>query len=200
MKRKILLLALVAIFAAIAVGGTWAYITGVDHIHNVITTGQVDIDIDEKMDTGDGELVDFPEEGVSGVLPDTSVSKIVSVRNVGESTAWIRCRVEMKIWDADGNELPTEITVGDRVVPLMTIDVNDYIWIYEDGYYYYHLAVDPGYYTDILFEEVYFAHEMGNDYQDCTVNVIVYAEAVQTANNPIPDGGDVTDVQGWPES
>ena len=39
---------------------------------------------------------------------------------------------------------------------------------------------------------------MGNRYQNSTITISVQAQAVQTANNPIPDGKDVTAVKGWP--
>ena len=39
---------------------------------------------------------------------------------------------------------------------------------------------------------------MGNEYQNSTATVTVTAEAVQTANNAIPEGGSVTDIPGWP--
>ena len=40
---------------------------------------------------------------------------------------------------------------------------------------------------------------MGNEYQDAKATVDVYAQAVQTANNPATDG-DVKTVKGWPAS
>ena len=36
---------------------------------------------------------------------------------------------------------------------------------------------------------------MGNEYQNCTANLIIYAQAVQTANN----GETALDAQGWSE-
>lgn len=199
MKEKILMVALCVLCFAIAASSTVAYFTGVDQVHNVITTGSVDIEIDEKMELEDGELVDFPEEGVHNIHPGSYISKIVSVENVGLSSAWVRMRVEVKITDADGNPLPTEITVGDETISVIDITFKEG-WSYSDGYYYYEMPVDPGVFTETLFEEVYFSDKASNEYQECTINVIVYAEAVQTANNPIPDDGVVTDIKGWPVS
>ena len=50
--------------------------------------------------------------------------------------------------------------------------------------------------TEILFDTVHFAPEMGNEYQNCTANIIISAQAVQTANN----GDTVMDAKGWPNS
>ena len=49
-----------------------------------------------------------------------------------------------------------------------------------------------------LFDTVTFAADMGNAYQNCTVDIDIEAQAVQVKNNPIPAGGTVLDVQGWP--
>ena len=51
----------------------------------------------------------------------------------------------------------------------------------------------------LLFNEVLFSSAMGNEYQNCTAKIFVSAQAVQSANNPIPEGGTVTDIPGWPE-
>ena len=44
-------------------------------------------------------------------------------------------------------------------------------------------------------EEVRFSAEMGNAYQNCTANVVISAQAVQTANN----GDTVMEAAGWPD-
>lgn len=67
--------------------GTLAYFTSENTAHNVITSGGVNIEVVEKTQGKDGVLVDFPKEGVRGVMPGSDVSKIVSVKNTGESEA-----------------------------------------------------------------------------------------------------------------
>ena len=204
MKKKLFALAVLAICSAIAASSTLAYFTAEGTAHNVITTGGVGIEIVEKHDhDGDATtaLVDFPENGVSGVMPGASVSKIVSVKNNGASEAWIRAKVDMNIYKAgsDTEVLPTTV---------ITLDVNNEKWVYNeaDKYYYYKESV-PVYnektgagVTDTLFENVHFAKEMGNEYQGCKILIDVSAQAVQTDNNPIPAGGNVTDIKGWPET
>lgn len=211
MKKKILSLAMIAMLAAISISGTLAYYTAKGQAHNVITTGGVGIQLIEKTevidDNGTKTLVDFPEGGIDGVMPGTSVSKIVSVKNDGNADAWIRIRVAMEI-KKDGEEMAlyVEDADGNRNIPVMSYEIDETQWLDggedSDGYhtYYYWKAVAPGDSTDTLFEEVMFAKEMGNEYQNCTANIIVSAQAVQTANNPIPKGGDVSDVKGWPEN
>ena len=191
MKKKILLVTAVVICLAIAATGTLAYFTAEDMAHNVITSGGVNIELVEKTKGEDGTLVDFPDEGVKGVMPGTDVSKIVSVKNTGESEAWIRVKVEATIKAADGSDLPLDI---EDVGPVMDFAVGEN-WQDFDGYFYYAKPVAAGEATEILFDTVHFAPEMGNEYQNCTANIIISAQAVQTANN----GKTVKDAAGWPE-
>ena len=216
MKKKLLVLATLAICAAIVATGTLAYFNAETQAHNVITTGRVDIELVEKTKDDSGTEIDFPTDGVSGVMPGASVSKIVSVKNVGEAEAWIRVWVNTAIsepGDPITNPtikcLPLEIEVNGQMVPVITMDFDTENWVYEDGYYYYKQPV-PVYeekadgsvvgVTSTLFNKVTFAKEMGNEYQNCKVMIDVAAEAVQSKNNPIPENGDVTDIVGWPNA
>ncbi len=191
MKKKLLSLGVVVICLAILASGTIAYFSAEDTAHNVITTNGIGINIIEKTESDGGVLTDFPEGGISGVMPGTSVSKIVSVENDGGAEAWIRVQVEQGMKSADEKDMP--LTLNDDT-PVMTFTVDTSKWILEDGWYYYHKPVAAGAVTDILFEEVHFAPEMGNEYQNCTANIEILAQAVQTANN----GSTVMDAQGWP--
>lgn len=101
--------------------------------------------------------------------------------------------------DADGNpvyeteqiDLPLYIdtdkdgTAETPAVTLVELDVGDgdWDWTYKDGYYYYNSAVGKEESTTALFKAVKFSEWAGNEYQHCTINVHVYAEAVQAANN-----------------
>lgn len=228
MKRKIALLALLAVFAAIAASGTIAYFTSETHAHNVITSGGVGVEIVEKDEHGK------PFQNLNGIMPGTSEYKIVTVNNVESGDAWIRAKLDVVIHakqDADfpmPNVLPNtigndnEINVvefmvevdGDngkelvKLSDLATEDNENFNWVYKDGYYYFENivpAVDEDgnqSATDVLFHKVYFAPEMDNAYQNCTVYINVEAEAVQSAHNPEPAEGvkpDVLAAQGWPE-
>ncbi len=192
MKRKIALISVIILCLAIVGSGTIAYFTAEDYAHNVITTNGIDIHIVEKTKGENGALVDFPKEGIHGGMPGTEVSKIVSVMNDGGDSAWIRVRVTHKVTGNDGSELPTTLNDG---TPVMSYTVDSAKWMEKDGWYYYRLPVDADASTSTLFEEVHFAEWMGNEYQSSTMNLIVYAQAVQTDNN----GSTVMDAKGWPE-
>ena len=185
MKKKLLIAAAVVLALAIAAGGTLAFFTSRKVVHNVITTGSIQIDLIEKMQTADG-LVDFEDQ--TGVMPDADVSKIVTVKNTGNNPAWVRLSVEKTITMAGG---VTETPDPD----LIQIDYNTENWTYQDGYYYYNAILEPGDETEVLFTTVSFAPEMGNAYQNARVAISVYAQATQTQNN----GANALEANGWPE-
>lgn len=205
MRKKILLVAFLALCSSVTVTGTLAYFSHEDQAHNVITSGKVSIELVEKTIDGNTK-VDFPKEGIGGVMPGTSVSKIVSVKNTGNADAWIRVGVDLEIKDQNASSsdsiknLPLAITKDGKTIDVITLDIDDTNWIYENGYYYYKSPVKPEQFTSTLFEHVTFAKEIGNEYQNCTILIDVSAEAVQVANNPIPaaSGSNVTDIKGWP--
>ena len=194
LKKMIASLVIVAVLSTVTVAGTLAYFTDEVTTRNVITSGNIDIVLNEK--TADG--LDFPEEGLSGVMPGTDVSKIVSVTNTGSGTAWIRIKVETTIMDADGEPLPTKLDDGKDAIVIRFND-KDRKWFAVDGYWYYSVALKPGQTSEVLFDSVGFAPEMGNAYQGCKVLVDVAAQAVQVANN-IPAGGRIDKIAGWPEA
>lgn len=197
-KKKILSLAVIVALLAIAAMGTLAYFTDTGTAHNVITTGKIDITLNDKTIDA-GVVVDFPEDGVFGVMPSETVDKIVSVTNNSAGHAWVRIRIEPAIVSADGAALP--LLIEDDTIPAFTINLTDSEkWSCgADGCWYYTESLAPGATTDVLFDSVTFAFELGNEYQNCTATIDVTAEAVQTVNNPIPDGGTVEDIPGWPE-
>ncbi len=198
MKRKILFLSVLAICIAIAAAGTLAYFTAEGRAHNVITTGSINITVVEQQLGDDGVLVDYPETPIDNVMPGMEISKVVTILNDGSSPAWIRVKVEKEI---TLNEQNPAVEVGfnaDNELIVLAIGGEGSNWIDgEDGYYYYKLPVEAGNATEPLFDTVTFDTKMGNEYQGCTANIKIYAQAVQTANNA-PEGG-VTAVAGWPD-
>lgn len=192
MKKKILLAAAIVICMAIGAAGTLAYFTAEDTAHNVITSGNVKIELVEQTQDGDGNLTDFPKEGIHGIMPGAQVSKIVRVKNTGKNEAWIRVRVEAQLFNADGSSLPQETPSG---APVLDFTMGENWHMDFDGYLYYAKPLAAGESTEVLFDTVRFAPEMDNAYQNCTANLVISAQAVQTANN----GDTVTQAADWPD-
>ena len=184
MKRKLLILSVLAICVATLAAGTLAYFTSEGKAHNVITTGGVEIAVQEWAD----EEKTKPFENLSGVMPDTTVTKIAEIKNIGASAAWVRVKVEKAI------KLQGEGTPNTDLVEL-NLNLTD--WTQgTDGYLYYNKALKPGEVTAPIFTAVTFKPDMGNEYQNATATVDVSAQAVQTANN----GDTVMDAKGWPNA
>ena len=181
MKRKLMILSLLVILAALTAAGTLAYYTDSARTHNVITSGKVDIELLEWAD----EARTKPFKDKQGVMPGTKVTKIVEIKNTGSGAAYVRLRAETEVYSAKGQEMdPRHVR----------LDINQTDWIYRDGYYYYARSLQPGETTVPLFTSVAFAAEMGNEYQNATAYVDVKAYAVQSANN----GNDPLNAEGWP--
>ena len=187
-KKNLVLVALLALLVGLAAYGTVAYFSGEAHVTNVITTGTVDVELIETWNPEDGK----------GVMPGQTVSKKVEVENTGSGDAWVRVHVETSAVDAAGAPLDPGL------ISLVGTDVTDedgkQVWVPgEGGYYYYYEPLAPGAMTALpLFTAVKFDGQMGNQFQGATIEVAVSAQAVQSRNNPIPDGGTVTDIAGWP--
>ena len=181
MKKKLLILSLAAICLAITAIGTLAYFTSEGTAHNVITTGGVEITVQEWAD----EEKTKPFEDLTGVMPNTTVTKIAEIKNTGASDAWVRVKVEKNI-KLQGEGAPD--------TGLVELALNTTDWTEKDGYYYYSKPLKPGEVTAPIFTAVTFKPDMGNEYQNATATVDVTAQAVQTANN----GATVMDAQGWP--
>ncbi len=181
MKRKLLILSILAICISMLAVGSLAYFNSEDAAHNVITTGSVKIEVQEWADAEKKT----PFEDMEGIMPDMSVTKIAEVKNIGASDAWIRVKVSKAI------ELAEDGTPDNSLVVL---DLNTESWVERDGYLYYNKSVKPDEVTEPVFTTVRFDKSMGNEYRNASIRVNVEAEAVQTANN----GDSALTAQGWP--
>ena len=182
MKRKFLILSVLALCFSLFAAETIAYFTADSKAHNVITTGGVQIAVQEWADEGR----QTPFEDLTGIMPGMTVTKIAEIRNTGASEAWVRVKVEKNI------RLQGEGTPDIGLVEL-TLNTTDWT-LAADGYLYCNKAIRPGETTAPLFTCVTFDAGMGNEYQDATATVHVAAEAVQTANN----GVTALEALGWP--
>lgn len=190
-KKKIFAVALIICCLAIATYGTVAYFTAEGTARNVITSGKVNVTIEEWHET-EGELIAYPYAEGLDVMPGRVVSKIVTVMNESAS-AYVRARYTVEITDKNGNIMEH---TPEELEALVIISDADEKWTYNDGWYYYTDALDKGASTQPLFETVEFSGvNMTNEYQGCSIRIIVEAEGVQSAHN----GDDVLKAAGWEE-
>lgn len=180
MKKKLsIVFGIIAILAVISVG-TLAYFTSEQNAENVISAGNIKLEIHEKTASGE----DFPEEGII-VMPGDTVSKIVTVENTGDHPLYLRVKLTEGVSDE-------ALTTDD----CLDININRSCWLEKDGYYYYYRALQSGETTEQLFSEVYFdLYNIDNKYLGKHFTLNVAASAVQSENN----GSDVLNAMGWPE-
>ena len=110
MKKKITALCLcVALLAIAVVGASLAYFTDTDNAKNTFTVGNVKIDLIEQEKTDNG-LAPFEQRKtlVPGKSNDgNAVSKIVTVKNTGDSDAWVWVELRIPKYLVS-NEYPTD--------------------------------------------------------------------------------------------
>lgn len=185
-KKKWALVAVVAMCCALLGAGSAAFFTASATATNVITSGSVDIRLNEWAAV-EPERIPFTE--VTGVMPGQTVPKYVEVENTGLAPAYVRVRVEKRIDLAEGAQ-------GTADPSLITLDLNGTDWTERDGFYYYNRPLAPGERTTYLLTGVTFAGAMGNLYRGCRVTVEVAAQATQVAHN----GATALEAAGWPEA
>lgn len=183
-RKRALCLALIICALALVATGTYAYFAAEKTAYNVITTGSLHMELVEETTGGKP----WPEEGIKNVMPGTAVDKTVYVENEGSVAFYVRIGLEQQITAGPGVE-------AELSFEHITLDLNEEAWVEQDGYYYYHRALEPGEKTEPLFTKVTFEPEMGNEYMNATVEVYVLAQAVQSANN----GDSPLAAQGWSE-
>lgn len=188
-RKKLITSALILLLLTMIGAGTLAYFTAEGTATNVITSGNIDIELQETA-VVDGETIQFQESQERfGVMPGEAVSKIVQVVNTGANEAYVRIHVEKSITLAKG-------VTGEPDLALITMDFNKDHWTYNeaDGYYYYNLPLAPGAETEPLFKNVIFDPDMSNMYQKSEATIVVDAQATQVKNN----GATVFEAAGWP--
>ena len=186
-KRKLLSACLILILISIMGVGTLAFFTDEEKADNIITSGNIDIQLNEWTGEIDGEGNKILFEDVKGVMPGVTVPKIVEVENIGDNEAYVRISAEKII---------TLAQEGEADLDLITMDFDLENWTYKDGFYYYNEVLKPGEVTKPLFTGVTFDPTMDNLYQGCEVKIDVKADATQVANN----GTSALDAKGWPEA
>lgn len=136
-KMAVCVCALAAVIL-FAVGGTLAYIfTLTGRIDNKFPASVVTTDVVETL--------------------DGNAKKNVSVKNTGDTTAYIRAKVIFQWEDEQGNVFGAEPEAGtDYTITWTSFEASDDSqWILAaDGFYYYTSPVEAGYQTDNLIEQI----------------------------------------------
>lgn len=189
LKKRFMVCALLVLMLTTIGQTTLAYYTASGQAHNVITTSGIGITLQETIDDKGTPFVDL-----TGVMPGQVVPKIVAVRN-DEEEAFIRIRCQVVLKDGSGKEMKLS---PEKLAGLISLDYNKKDWTEKDGYWYYGKSVATGERTVPLFTTVTFdGPNMTNEYQNCSVEIHVDAQAVQVKNNP---GTTALTAKGWPKA
>ena len=168
-KSRLLLIALAAILSTVLTQPTLAYYTTIGKATNVVTSGDISLQIHEK--TADGS--DFPSGGVY-IIPGDIVSKQVSVENVCGHPFYLR----IQLVSGSTNEA---LSADD----CLKMDIDTVNWTYVDGYYYFNRILQPGETTPTLFTQVEIVgSKVDQSHIGSTLSLTVNAYAVQSQNNP----------------
>lgn len=179
-KERFLLISLCAILATLLTQPSLAYYTSVGRASNVITSGNLRLQIHEK--TADGS--DFPREGVY-VIPGDVVSKRVSVENICAHPFYLRVKL---VSQTDHQVLSAQ--------DCLKMDIDTQHWILQNGYYYYSEILQPGETTMPVFTNVEIVgSKVDQSFAGTTLNLTVKASAVQSENNPAQH---TWEAKGWP--
>lgn len=174
MKKQIIIGSVFAVTAAVAAGSTLAYFTAEDTAENVITTGNIDIAINEYKKGTDSDALETYIPQTEPLMPGETVSKVVKVENTGGGSAYIRAKINL--YFENDNSLSTEPVQ-------LSINTDDWTYNTDDGYYYYNDILDTGLETEPLFESFTLDSFAGNEYENQTLIIDIDAQAIQSKNN-----------------
>ena len=182
LKIKCTVIALVAIAVTLLSQGTLAYYSTVGKATNVVTSGNIQMLIHERTDRG----TEFPREGVY-VVPGDVVSKQVFIESDCDHPFYLRVKI---VYGSDSKQLSAE--------DCFKLNIDETVWKYHDGWYYYQDIVTPGAITKNVFSHVEIVGtSLNQSAMGKTLTLSVIAHAVQSENNPLTDG-EIYTASGWP--
>lgn len=193
MKKKIGLLGLVVVMVILGTMVASAYSPITYFTENVITTSNLDVQLNERIVTPENELVDAEDAYYENMVPGEDVNTVYTIENVGTMDMYVRVKFEMDVKSADGKKI-----VNDE---LLVLSVASDEWVLdEDGWYRYTGIVEANqgelmtpFYSELL------PISVGNEYEGATVVINAIVQAVQVDNNEYDITTEsILDVVGWP--
>ena len=153
-KKAFLIVLMIALLLAGAVGGTVAYLkTQTGEIENVFQPAGVPSEVEETFN-------------------GTTKSNVV-IRNNGNVDAYIRAAIVATWKDSSGNIYPKNPVAGEDY----TIEINAVDWTNSEGFYYYIEAVDAGDATSNLINSC--TPVQGKAPNGYSLNVEILGQAIQ---------------------
>ncbi len=177
-KNKKLIIALVVGLLIVIVGAIAAnaFFTATDEVSNEFTVAEPKVTV-----------IENPEKGPYEWGDDT---KQIRLRNDSENMdGYVRCMIFPTVKNADGNieniatsgfsePVGNSVFFGD--IELVLHPSWRYLWVYKDGYFYYHNKLNTGNMTSPLLNGVKLKDDADKaEYKDLTVSIEVSADIIQ---------------------
>ncbi len=167
-KKKLLCIAATLVLVAVlSVGVTLAAFKASVETINTLTFGNVHVD-----------LIDVYTKPEKGVVPGQTVEKIVSAKNTGSNTQYVRLRLTKSWWEG-GQE---RRDLDPSYIELNFVNPDKWV-LGEDGYYYYQLPLTAGQTAENLIESFSLPKNWDMEgYTGLDGHIDAFAEAVQYEN------------------
>ena len=198
-KKLFTMLVAVALVAIVGVGATLAYFTGNDTATNVVTMGNVNIDLLEDGVDKEGERLGVEGMEFENVLPGVSEAKEPYVK-INDQSADCYVRVKVQFTD-ENNDMPAGVDYTKVKLSFEDTDEINPDWFKSGDYYYYkkilsNKEANGKNITTKLFTKVTPPASWGNDFQNKTFELKLVAEAIQAEGiTPTKDGNE--NITGW---
>lgn len=180
MKKKLITGVVAAVALLLTARGTMAWFTDDRRAAAVVQTGNVDIEIVERTNEPE-ESCEITADGIlyrGNFMPGQRFSKIVTVRNKGVNSAYVRVKVSFQ----DKNQM--EISYDRQSTPVVEssgLGLGGDSWeLGSDGYYYYNQALAAGGETAPVMETVHLPLSWELEQTSALYRVVIGAEAIQS--------------------
>lgn len=180
-KKIICIAAALMLIAVLSAGVTLAAFTASKETLNIVTFGNVHI-----------ALIDEYTKPEAGVVPGQTVDKIVSAKNTGSNTAYVRLKLTKSWWQ--NGQMREDLDPAYITLNFSNADK----WVEgTDGYYYYQLPLKPGEAAESLMESFSLPKAWDMDgYTNLDGHIDARAEAVQSENFT-PQLNEEGKITGW---
>lgn len=187
--KKFLVITLAACVLMTTAGfATFALVNANKSAANTFTYGNVKISLSEKF-----------ENAETVIMPGVTVKRDAAVTNEGNKGCFVRIRVNDKFVINEPRVMAT-MSGGNINASDCSYKFAGSGWVIkDDGYAYYDTLLKPGEKTKPISISAVFSNNLNESLSNSQFATGTKAFAVQSDNNPIPDGGTVADIKGWPE-
>ena len=176
MRKKLFIAGLAILCIVTLIGGSVAFRSVTGTAESTVTASNLSIELVmlEEDESGAQKTV----SGDIEILPGQELSRIAIVKNIGSEPAWVR--------------ISTDPMAENENFSILDVGTD---WTYQDGYWYYNKALEPGQASQALFTGIIFSESINSEMSGEQLALKVNAEGTQTAHN----GNSALEAQGWPE-